>query len=240
MNVSTSSARRFARRVWARRWSRVKVILVGLAVAAVGVLAGWVVLYSSLLAVRQVEIVGTSRVSTAQVEAVAAVPTGTPLARIDLSSVAGRVRSLPAVRDATVSRRWPRAVEIEVWERVPAAVQARGPSYDLVDRSGVAFDTVPSRPPGLPLVSAPADAGPPALRAALDVLAATPPALRPQVLEVRAGGPEQVTLLLTKGRTVVWGSPDRGARKATVLAALLTRRATVYDVSAPDAPTTSR
>jgi cell division protein FtsQ len=39
---------------------------------------------------------------------------------------------------------------------------------------------------------------------------------------------------------VLWGSVDRGARKAAVLAVLVTRRAAVYDVSAPDAPTTRR
>ena len=49
-----------------------------------------------------------------------------------------------------------------------------------------------------------------------------------------------VTLRLTRDRTVVWGSPERGDRKATVLTALMSRRADVYDVSAPDAPTTRR
>ena len=43
---------------------------------------------------------------------------------------------------------------------------------------------------------------------------------------------------LTRGRIVVWGSTERGERKAAVLAVLLARKARVYDVSAPDAPTT--
>ena len=90
------------------------------------------------------------------------------------------------------------------------------------------------------MVSAPVDAGPPALRAALDVLEALPAAVRGSVRQVRAASAEEVVVQLSKGRTVRWGSPDRGARKAAVLAVLVTRKAHVYDVSAPDAPTTRK
>jgi cell division protein FtsQ len=47
-------------------------------------------------------------------------------------------------------------------------------------------------------------------------------------------------MVLTRHRTVVWGGGDRSARKAAVLAVLLHRKARIYDVSAPDAPTTHR
>jgi cell division protein FtsQ len=63
---------------------------------------------------------------------------------------------------------------------------------------------------------------------------------RAQVREVRAATAERVTLRLSRGRTVEWGSPDRGRRKAAVLTVLMSRRARVYDVSAPDTPTTRR
>jgi cell division protein FtsQ len=87
-------------------------------------------------------------------------------------------------------------------------------------------------------VSAPVDEGAPALRAALDVLEQLPAAVRGQVRQVRAASREDVQILLSRHRTVLWGSVDRGARKAAVLAVLVTRKAAVYDVSAPDAPTT--
>jgi cell division protein FtsQ len=215
---------------------RVVVGLVGL----LGLLAaaGWVLLGTGLLGVRSVEVVGASRVSTAEVLAAAAVRPDEPLASLDAAAIAGRVAALPAVRSAVVVRQWPRAVRITVHERVPAAVRLEGSSFALVDRSGVVFGVVSKRPPGLPLVSAPVDAGAPALRAALDVLAAVPRVLAGQVLEVRAATPDQVTLRLTRKRTVMWGSPERSRRKAAVLAALMTRPAKIYDVSAPDAPTT--
>ena len=240
MSLSATSGRRFSRRVWARRWSRLRVLVVlGLVVGLVSA-GGWVVLESSLLAVRSVEVTGAARLTTAQVVAAADVSGATPLARLDTEAVARRVAGLPAVATVDVSRSWPHSVRIVVREREPAAVQRRGSSYRLLDESGVAFDTVRKRPKGLPLVSAPAAAGPRALRAALAVVTATTPAVRRALIEVHAVSPEQVTLRLTRSRTVVWGSPERGERKAAVLAALMTRRATVYDVSAPDAPTTRR
>ena len=240
MTLSATSSRRFARRIWARRWSRLRVLVVLSLVMVLGGTAGWVVLESTLLSVRSVEVSGTSRVTPAQVLAAADVSPATPLARVDTDAVARRVRALVAVRTVSVSRQWPRTVEIVVRERVPAAVQRRGSSYLLVDASGVAFDTVRKRPKGLPLVTAPVTAGEPAFRAALAVLTSVPASVRRQLLEVRAASPEQVTLRLTRDRTVVWGSPERGDRKAAVLTALMSRRARVYDVSAPDAPTTRR
>jgi cell division protein FtsQ len=232
------SGRVVARRIFARRWSRLRVVVVLVLLLTLAGAAGWVVLESTLLSVRSVQVAGASRVTPAEVLAVADVAPATPLARVDTDAVARRVSALVAVRSVSVSRQWPRSVRIVVHERVPAAVQRSGPAYLLVDSSGVAFDTVNRRPKGLPLVSAPVAAGEPALRAALAVLTSVPDAVRRQLIEVRAATPEQVTLRLTRHRTVVWGSPERGDRKAAVLAALMSRRASVYDVSAPDAPTT--
>jgi cell division protein FtsQ len=154
MSLSATSGQRFARRIRARRWSRLRVLVaLGLVMVLAGA-AGWVVLESTLLSVRSVEVTGASRVTPAQVLAAADVPAATPLARVDTDAVARRVRSLVAVRTVSVTRQWPRTVEIVVQERVPAAVQVRGSSYLLVDASGVAFDTVHKRPKGLPLVTA--------------------------------------------------------------------------------------
>lgn len=239
MTSSSASGYRFARRV-RPRWSRLRVLSASGLVLALAATSGWVVLESSLLAVRSVEVTGASRVTPEQVLAAADIGPATPMARVDTEAIARRVGALLAVRSVAVSRSWPRSVQIVVEERRPAAVQRRGSTYRLVDRTGVAFDTVLKRPKGLPLVSAHAAAGPLALRATLDVLAALPGPVRRQLLEVRATSAEQVTLRLTRARTVVWGSPERGERKAVVLMALMARRATVYDVSAPDAPTTRR
>jgi cell division protein FtsQ len=240
MTVTTELGGRLAERGRARRRTRLTVTLSVTTLLALLGLAGWLLLGTAVLGVHDVAVTGTSRLDPAEVRSVAAIEAGTPLARLDTGAVADRLRRLPVVRTVDVERSWPRGVTIRVRERTAAAVQARGPAYVLVDREGVAFAPVQRRPAGLPLVSAPVDAGPPALRAALDVLDQLTGPVRDQVRQVRAATAEQVELRLTRGRTVLWGSTERGARKAAVLAVLLSRKAQVYDVSAPDTPTTRR
>jgi cell division protein FtsQ len=223
-----------------RRPSRVTVLLVALGATVVLGLAAWLLLVSSLFGVARVQVQGQgiSRVRETDVVDAANIVAGTPLARLDTAAVAARVGRIPAVGSVDVLRDWPRGVTIVIHERVPAAVRERGTGFVLVDRTGVVFGQVATRPKHLPLVSAPVSAGAPALRAALDVLGAVPPSIRGDVRSVRAASPDEVTVQLTHHRTVVWGDTGLGSRKGAVLAVLLTRNAAVYDVSVPDAPTT--
>jgi len=238
--LTDRAAARAADRARTRRRSRLRGALVLLVVLVSLIGSGWVLLRSSAFSVERVTVGGVQRLTADQVRAWAAIEPGTPLARLDTDAVVRRLAGLAPVRDVEVVRRWPRTVEIRVRERTAAAVQARGSSWLLVDRTGVGFATQDRRPRGLPLVSAPVSQGSPALRATLDVLEVLQPEVRAKVREVRAATPHHVSLLLTRGRTVVWGDTQRGTRKAAVLAVLLTRKASVYDVSAPDIPTTRR
>jgi cell division protein FtsQ len=230
----------------ARRRTRLAVTVTVTALLLLLAAAAWVVWGTSVLGVRTVEVQGAVRVGTDEIRTTAAIRQGTPLARLDTGAVAARIRRLPAVLSVTVDRQWPHTVSIVVHERVPAAVELRGEGFALVDRTGTMFATVSRRPAGLPLVSAPVDAGAAALRAALDVLGDLPPGVARQVRTVRAGSPDDVELALTRHRTVIWGSAEQGARKAAVLAVLIDHagrtggHVAVFDVSAPDAPTTRR
>jgi cell division protein FtsQ len=221
-----------------RRLSRATVALLLLGTAVVVGVGAWLLLVSSLFGVAHVQVLGVDRVDRTELVKAAAIVDGTPLARLDTRGVAGRIERIPAVRSVEVRRDWPRGVTVVVHERVPAAVRERGTGFVLVDRTGVVFGQVADRPRDLPLVSAPVSAGAPALRAALDALDAVPLSIRAQVRSVRAASVDEVTLQLTRGRSVVWGDPGLGRRKGQVLAVLLTRKARVYDVSVPDAPTT--
>jgi cell division protein FtsQ len=240
VSVTTELPGRIAARGRARRRTRLTVTLSVAGLLGLLGLAGWLLLGTSVLGVHEVQVTGAVRLDQAEIRRIAGIVPGTPLARLDTDSVADRLRRLPAVRTVEVERHWPRTVAIQVRERTAAAVQLRGQSYVLVDRDGVAFAPVQRRPAGLPLVSAPSDAGPPALKAALGVLDQLTGPVRDQVRQVRAASPEEVEVQLTRGRTVLWGSTERGARKAAVLAVLISRKARVYDVSAPDTPTTRK
>jgi cell division protein FtsQ len=221
-----------------RRPSRISVLLVALGTAVLLGFTAWLLLVSPVFGVANVQVQGLSRVGETDVVDAANIAAGTPLARLDTAAVAATVGRIPAVARVDVLRDWPRGVTIVVHERVPAAVRERGSGFVLVDRTGVVFDQVATRPKHLPLVSAPVSAGAPALRAALDVLDAVPPSIRGEVRSVRAASPDEVTVQLTHHRTVVWGDTGLASRKGAVLAVLLKRKAAVYDVSVPDAPTT--
>jgi cell division protein FtsQ len=214
--------------------SRARVWLIaGTAVLLVGV-AVWAVGFTGLLGVRTVAVTGTRTLAAGDITAAAAVRRGEPLARVDTGAVADRVRALPGVSRVAVTRSWPSTLRITVTERTGVAVLPRGGETWLIDADGVVFGRVAPRPKELPRLSVRA-AGPrdPATTAALDALTVLPPAIARQVLVVTANTPDDVTLTLTGKRTVVWGGDEQAATKATVLAPLLTRPGSIYDVSSP-------
>ncbi|GAA4218816.1 cell division protein FtsQ/DivIB [Actinocatenispora rupis] len=226
------------RRLFARaRRHRSRVLLaLGAGVLAVAVvIAALVVVYqTSAFAVRDVRVDG-SRALAADVRTAAAVPPGTPLADVDLAATARRVRTLPPVRTAVVSREWPHTVVVTVTERTPAAAVPQGHTVRLVDATGVVFRTVASAPRGLPTIQV-AHPGPAddSTRAALTVLAALTPKLRADLRRIEVPRPTRVTLRLSDGRSVVWGDASRSDRKAAAATALLSQDGSTIDVSAPD------
>ena len=216
----------------------------GLAVVvSLAVLCGvlYAALGTGLLGVRSIDVRGTTSVSAAAVRAALRVPLGYPLPRVDPVAVERRVEALPAVRTVTVDRIWPRTLRVTVVERTPVAVVADGSGWAYVDASAVAYAKAPA-PNGkrgsLPVIrTRRGDAG--ALHSAAAVTGVLPKVLRARVATVDAQSEDSVILRLQHKGSVVWGSPERSADKARVLAVLMKaeKNASVYDVSAPDAPT---
>jgi cell division protein FtsQ len=212
--------------------------------AAAAALACWVVLASPLLAVRTVQVDGASMLSAQQVVATAGIAEGTPLARVDTARAAAAVGRLPQVASVEVSRGWPQTVVVTLSERQAVAVVEDGGTRSLVDREGVLFDSITGAPPDgvVPLVVS--DPGPDdaATTAALGALTSLPREVRDQVTSVAASTADDVTLTLTDGRTVLWGSAADTDRKSRVLDGLLSQieagtlePAGTLDVSTPDA-----
>ncbi len=198
---------------------------------------GWAFLGSSLLVVRSVQVSGSRQVPRAAVLAAAGIRLGTPLIRIDTGAIARRVERVTLVQSARVVRSWPDAVVIWVTGRTAVLAAAARGGYDLVDRYGVILRWHQQRPPGLPVLRAAWPAaglrGSPTVYAAGTVVAGLPGRLSRLVTAVRAAGPRAVTLLLSGGRTVLWGDAGRPAAKAAELVILLRTRARYYDVSDP-------
>jgi cell division protein FtsQ len=215
------------------------VTLVCIGLVLVGVLA-WVGYGTSVLGVREISVSGATIVDPDEVRAVAAVPAGTPLARVDTDAVAARVARLAPVASVKVSRSWPGTLVIDVTERVAAAAVATPAGFVVLDPSGVAFQTLPTAPAGVVAlkVAAPGPSDPATL-AGLHVLAALTPQLRAQLTAVAAPSPTAIRLELGGGRVVIWGGADQSDVKARVATALLPRPGKTIDVSAPEVATTS-
>jgi cell division protein FtsQ len=194
----------------------------------------WTVYGTSVLGVRSVDVVGTDSLAPVQVEQAAAVRMNQPLAGVDLDRIRGRVEALPAVERAVVSRSWPSTVVVEVVERTPVLAVPAGEGFTLIDAEGVAYRTVPTRPPGVPVARLAAP-GPEDVntRSALTVLSALTAELRDQLVSISVLAPAQVSLGLRRGRTVVWGDDTQSDTKARVATALLERKGDRIDVSAP-------
>lgn len=212
--------------------------IVGGVVVALGVVA-WVFLVSSLLSVQEVRVEGVSLVGPEAVVAAADIQVGTPLARVDTSAAARRVVQLREVAAADVVLGWPHEVTIIVHERQARVVLPLGSEYALVDGTGTVFAMVQKRPKGVPIAQV-SSADPETLASVALVADLLPDDVRASVLKLKAESLDAITLELTKGRRVVWGSAEESELKAKVLVPLLTKPGRIYDVSAPADPTMRR
>ncbi|MGY1643797.1 cell division protein FtsQ/DivIB [Geodermatophilus sp. SYSU D00703] len=211
---------------------------------AVVVAVAWLLWGSPVLGVHRIQVDGAGSLTSAEVVEVAGIAEGTPLLRVDVDAAEARVARLPQVASVEVTRGWPRSVVVTVVERVPVAAVEQNGVRSLVDGDGVLFDTVTG---DLPSGVVPLDVAGPGpddrvTRAALAALVALPAEVRADVAVASATTPEDVTLTLEDGTTVLWGSAEDAGDKAEVLVALLGQLragdlepADEIDVSAPRA-----
>ncbi len=194
--------------------------------------AWWLVWQSTVLAITEVRVVGVDGKGRQQVLASASVPIGRPLAAFDAEATSEQVGRIAWVRSATAERSWPREVLITVDLRTALAVDAD--TGEAVDAGGVRFTPVDGALDGLPIVRGSEKGRAEAMRA----LAEMPAGLVSRITSISANGRDDIHLVLTSGSGVRWGSAEQTLLKAEVLGALLTRKAVLYDVSAPLMPTT--
>jgi cell division protein FtsQ len=206
-----------------------------LSVVVVGL--GLLLYFTPIMSARNIVVTGLGAVSQEEVVTSAAVKTGTPLLQVDTDAVAERVAGIRRVASARVQRQYPSTLRITVIERVPVVVKDYPDGAHLFDKDGVDFATAPP-PPGVPYLDT-ENPGPsdPATKAALAVMTSLRPEVAGQVGRVSAPSVAAITLTLTDGRVVVWGTTDRTQEKALKLGALLTQPGRTYDVSSPDLPT---
>lgn len=234
----------------APRLSPRRLIVVLVAVVVLLGLCLWLLYGSSWLKVSRVRAADTGVLTPRQIEDAAGAPIGTPLISLDTAAIEARVvRKLPRVDSVEVSRSWPNTVELKVTERKPVLLVKKGSEFEEVDSAGVRFDTVGKAPSGVPLLELAVDrtASPQRfstarlLREAASVRAGLPAEVARAVTSLQLRSYDAISLNLSGGRTVMWGSGEDGAAKARALTALMKAvpNAHHFDVSAPSAPAVS-
>lgn len=231
------SRRRFARRQWRRRWLAWRYLLVALLLVALVGAAVWALWFSTWLTVKGVDIAGTEILSEGEVRRAAGVERGEQLVSVDLDAVRARVAALAPVESVEVTRQWPDEVRVDVTERTPIAVIQIGDKLRALDSHGVVFHDYRDAPGGLPRVVTPAGTDRDALREAAEVVEALPSDVAIVVEHVDVKTVDQITLELTDGRRVVWGSAEDSTTKGRVLAGMLQQPGQIIDVSVPGQPT---
>lgn len=211
-------------------------------VALVGGVA-WALLGSNFFVVRSVQVDGAGSIPRQTVLGAAGVTIGTPLIRIDASTVARRVDKVTQVQSASVRRSWPDSIVITVVPRTPTFLVRARRGYDVIDSYGVTLGHQAGRRTGLVLLKAPAGSaaalgGNAGVLAAGAVVRRLPSWLRHRLLEVRLRQGPRVILILWPRITVIWGDASRPGPKAAEVAVLLRTKASYFDVSDPGSAVT--
>ena len=230
--------RRFTKRSRRRRitWA----VVGGAVVALVAGIA--VVAYSPLMALREVRIEGAQRIPAAEVEAAFAGVIGTPLPLIDSGEVHAALRAFPLIETYATETIPPGTLVVRIVERTPVGVIDTGSGLELVDAAGVVIERPEAQPEGQPLIEVDGGVADEGFRAVAAVVRSLPADVRAQLTRVTAATADDVRLELAGGASVVWGSAEDSALKATVLARLVGAAppdsVALYDVSAPTSPVT--
>ncbi|MEY3696633.1 MAG: hypothetical protein RJA41_283 [Actinomycetota bacterium] len=234
MTNSDTNVRSLARRLQARKRKRI------FAVVAIFALSGFViyaVYFSSWLTVKKVSVIGNQIASSALIQTEAEISLGTPLARVNSDEVNQNLADISSVDHVEVRRAWPNEIVLAVSERIAVATIKKNSYWVFVDEKGVAYGKTFNQPKNLMIFEVSKKA---ARVEIAKVFTSMPGWLKTQTKSLSATSRDNVKIELNNSREVIVGDSSRLERKFSVLKVLVTRKAKVYDVSAPDVPVTRK
>jgi len=225
--------RRFTQR--SRRRRIVWLSAIGAAILLVG--GSVAAAYSPLFAVEKITVVGATTLDPATLEAALAGQIGTPLALVDSSEVKASLLAFPLIETYALEAKPPHDLTVRIVERTPVGVIRSEAGYTLVDAAGVALATTSDQPAGQPLLDIAGGTDSAAFESAGLVVRSVPADLRATLTNVTATTPDDVTLTLSTGLTIVWGNSENSPLKSEALAKTLigVPGASSIDVTSPHA-----
>lgn len=221
--------------------------IVGGSLLAILAIVVGVVWFSPWLVVKNINVEGVVHGDQAAIVEASGVTEGQKLIRLNTDAAARAVAGQPWVDSVTVSRSWPQSVTISVKEFTPVLFIRATDGEHLFAEDGREFVTA-APPAGVvevvdaPRVAEPADGKidpePRVIDAVLGVVKALPEAVSSRIERISAPSEAEVTLFLTDGYQVYFGSSDNAAEKARATEIVLTREEKTWDVSNPAMPVT--
>jgi cell division protein FtsQ len=230
-----------------RRIGVIGVIVVAVAVVIWGIVA---IVNAPVLRVRAVTVEGNVRLSDSEVTSQAAIAPSTTMLSLSAGAIERRLLADPWIAAATVSRRFPATIVIDVTERVPLAVvdvggsklwlasaDGRWLSQRSEDTSG-SFITIRDVPDVKPVAGRPV--GSPEVANALRVVAGISSTLRKRVVTVSAASIDKTALITSDDIEIFVGSAtDIAIKDGLALRILREQRGKVVyiNVRSVDRPT---
>jgi cell division protein FtsQ len=206
--------------------------------------SGWILGWSPLLKVKQIDVIGLSvdsPLKTQEVISLSGIWIGEPMARVSGASIRRALAQVPRIGSVALVRKWPHRVVLLIKERVPVAGVVKGNQFSLIDGESKVYGTVSVLPLGLLTIAITGDFRT-GLKTAMSVINNLPEGIKRQVIRLDSSGADGLQLTLRRGARVILGSSEDLAVKSRVLSTLLSGagagKIKVFDVSAPYAPTT--
>lgn len=200
-----------------------------------------VAVLSPLLAVREIEVVGTDRVSNEAILKDLKSLQGKPLPQITSEDLAARLSKYQLIDSVAAVALPPSKLRVVVVERSAIAVVNINSIPYLYDAAGVQLGRAKSSEK-LPVIE---NAGNPSsstvFKAAIKVVLSLPLELLPKVQSISATSKDDVSLKLRAfNQRILWGDDSDPALKAKVLSALMkhykNKYGRTFDVSSPSQP----
>ena len=189
--------------------------------------------------VRRVEVRGVERMNELKVYDQVLAERDRAMPLVDLAALRAKLRELPWVGDARVSRQLPDTLVVDIVERVPHAVLKKPGRYVLIDAEGHELEPVKEARAKTMLVVAGPGAGKQVVK--LDQLLEAAPALKPQVRQAEWIGNRRWNLTFKTGQ--VLALPQGATQSASALVSfarldgvnrLLGGKVAAFDMRAPD------
>jgi cell division protein FtsQ len=234
MSSSESNLRSLERRRSNKKRRR---IVLASTLGAVMAFAVYAFYFSNWLTVSRVTVIGNTISSTYEIESALNIPIGTQLARVNSDDVNASLVGISSIDHVEVRRAWPNEIVLAVTERIAIATIQKAGHWEFVDAKGVAYGKTFSQPKELMVFNVDNKAA----RAEVAIVYSQMPGwIKALVKTIGATSRDNVQVDLGKSGKAIIGDSSRLERKFAVLKVLLTRKARIYDVSAPDVPVTRK